>query len=124
MALRAGAELFNMEFMQQGLATTWPCQAMVMLYEMPEPYRLFNRDGKSFVKHYLRSGITLEEVSKCKALHWPVSCRDAAIHLDRAIHGQALAGRATAHDGLQLDLSSARRASISKARRRRIPSSV
>ena len=109
MALRAGAELFNMEFMQQGLATTWPCQAMVMLYEMPEPYRLFNRDGKSFVQHYLPSGVTLDEVSQRKALHWPVSCRDAAIHLDRAIHGEALAGRAGLHDGVQLDLSSARR---------------
>jgi L-aspartate oxidase len=110
MALRAGAELFNMEFMQQGIATTWPCQAMVMLYEMPEPYRLFNREGKSFVQDYLPAGVTLEEVSKCKAWHWPVSCRDQAIHLDRAIHGEALAGRATAHDGVFLDLSAARRA--------------
>jgi succinate dehydrogenase/fumarate reductase flavoprotein subunit len=109
MVLRAGGELFNMEFMQQGLATTWPCQAMVMLYEMPEPYRLFNRDGKSFVQRYLPSGVTLEEVSRCKAQHWPVSCRDHAIHLDRAIHGEALAGHATAHDAVQLDLSSARR---------------
>jgi fumarate reductase (CoM/CoB) subunit A len=110
MVLRAGGELFNMEFMQQGIATTWPCQAMVMLYEMPEPYRLFNREGKSFVQHYLPAGVTLEEVSSRKALHWPVSCRDHAIHLDRAIHGEALAGRATAHDGVYLDLSSARRA--------------
>ncbi|WP_437656381.1 FAD-binding protein [Sorangium sp. So ce1182] len=109
MALRAGAELFNMEFMQQGIATTWPCQAMVMLYEMPEPYRLFNRDGKSFVQNYLPEGVTLDEVSRCKAMHWPVSCRDKAIHLDRAIHGEALAGRATANDGVYLDLSSARR---------------
>jgi L-aspartate oxidase len=109
MALRAGAELFNMEFMQQGLATTWPCQAMVMLYEMPEPYRLFNRDGKSFVHSYLPAGVTLEDVSKQKASHWPVSCRDHAIHLDRAIHGEALAGRATLRDGVYLDLSSARR---------------
>jgi fumarate reductase (CoM/CoB) subunit A len=109
MVLRAGGELFNMEFMQQGLATTWPCQAMVMLYEMPEPYRLFNREGKSFVQHYLPAGISLEEVSKRKAQHWPVSCRDQAIHLDRAIHGEALAGRATANDAVQLDLSSARR---------------
>ncbi|MFP5288759.1 MAG: FAD-binding protein, partial [Thermoanaerobaculia bacterium] len=109
MALRAGAELFNMEFMQQGIATTWPCQAMVMLYEMPEPYRLFNRDGKSFVQDYLPEGVTLEEVSRRKAMHWPVSCRDQAIHLDRAIHGEALAGRATASDGVFLDLSSARR---------------
>jgi L-aspartate oxidase len=109
MVLRAGGELFNMEFMQQGLATTWPCQAMVMLYEMPEPYRLFNRDGKSFVQRYLPAGVTLEEVSQNKALHWPVSCRDHAIHLDRAIHGEALAGRGTEHDAVQLDLSSARR---------------
>ncbi len=109
MALRAGAELFNMEFMQQGIATTWPCQAMVMLYEMPEPYRLFNRHGKSFVHDYLPEGVTIEEVSKHKAWHWPVSCRDHAIHLDRAIHGEALAGRATPHDGVFLDLSRARR---------------
>jgi len=109
MALRAGAELFNMEFMQQGLATTWPVQAMVMLYEMPEPYRLFNRHGKAFVQDYLPKGMTLEEVSRLKAFHWPVSCRDAAIHLDRAIHGEALTGRATEHDGVFLDLSRAER---------------
>ena len=109
MALRAGARLFNMEFMQQGLATTWPCQAMVMLYEMPEPYRMFNRHGKSFIQGYLPEGITLEEVSKRKAFHWPVSCRDAALHLDRAIHGEVLAGRGTENDAVYLDLSSARR---------------
>jgi fumarate reductase (CoM/CoB) subunit A len=109
MALRAGAELFNMEFMQQGLATTWPAQAMVMLYEMPEPYRMFNRNGKSFIEDYLPTGLTLEEVSKLKAYHWPVSCRDAAIHLDRAIHGEALEGRASDHDAVFLDLSGAKR---------------
>ncbi|MFO0722450.1 MAG: FAD-binding protein [Myxococcota bacterium] len=109
MALRAGAELFNMEFIQQGIATTWPVQAMVMLYEMPEPYRMFNRHGKGFIEQYLPSGVSLEEVSKLKAYHWPVSSRDAAIHLDVAIHGEALAGRATDHDAIFLDLSRARR---------------
>jgi len=109
MALRAGAALFNMEFMQQGLATTWPTQAMVMLYEMAEPYRILNAHGKTFIEEYLPSGVTLEDVSRLKAFHWPVSCRDAAVHLDRAIKGEVLAGRATAHDGVFLDLSRAQR---------------
>src|SRR5262249_53623173 len=82
---------------------------MVMLYEMPEPYRMFNRFGKSFIQGYLPSGVTLEEVSRCKAIHWPVSCRDAAIHLDRAVHGEALAGRGSDNDAIFLDLSSTRR---------------
>jgi L-aspartate oxidase len=109
MALRAGAELFNMEFMQQGLATTWPTQAMVMLYEMDKPYRLLNAEGKYFLRQYLPEGVSVEEVSRLKALHWPVSCRDAAIHLDRAIKGEVLKGNATAHNGVFLDLSDAKR---------------
>ena len=109
MALRAGAELFNMEFMQQGLASTWPAQAMVMLYDMDKPYRLVNAHGKAFVQDYLPAGVSLEEVSKAKAIHWPVSSRDNTIHLDRAIKGEVLKGNATAHDGVFLDLSEAKR---------------
>ncbi|MEX1367076.1 MAG: FAD-binding protein [Nannocystaceae bacterium] len=109
MALRAGAALFNMEFMQQGLATTWPTQCMVMLYEMEEPYRLVNRHGKAFIADYLPEGMDLLEVSKLKAFHWPVSCRDGAIHLDRAIHGEVLAGRGTENDAVYLDLAGTQR---------------
>jgi len=108
-ALRAGADLFNMEFMQQGLATTWPTQAMVMLYDMEQPYRLLNANGKAFLRDYLPSGVTLEDVSHQKASHWPVSCRDHALHLDRAIKGEVLAGRGTKNDAVLLDLSGARR---------------
>jgi fumarate reductase (CoM/CoB) subunit A len=108
-ALRAGADLFNMEFMQQGLATTWPSQAMVMLYDMKEPYRLLNADGKAFLSRYLPDGITLEDVSRQKAMHWPVSCRDHALHLDRAIKSEVLAGHGTKNDAVLLDLSNSRR---------------
>ncbi|MEM7160410.1 MAG: FAD-binding protein [Myxococcota bacterium] len=109
MALRAGASLFNMEFMQQGLATTWPTQCMVMLYEMEEPYRLLNAHGKAFIADYLPEGMEVLEASKLKAFHWPVSCRDGAIHLDRAIHGEVLAGRGTPNDAVFLDLAGTQR---------------
>jgi fumarate reductase (CoM/CoB) subunit A len=109
MALRAGAQLFNMEFMQQGLATTWPTQAMVMLYEMEDPYRLYDKNGKSFVDEFLPDGVSLKDVSDLKAAHWPVTSRDHAIHLDRAIHQMVIQGRATEHDGVLLDLSSSER---------------
>jgi fumarate reductase (CoM/CoB) subunit A len=108
-ALRAGAELFNMEFMQQGLATTWPAQAMIMLYEMDRPYRLLNANGKAFLDSYLPDGVSVEEVSRAKAVHWPVSCRDVSIHLDRAIKGEVLKGTATEADGVFLDLSESNR---------------
>lgn len=109
MALRAGAPLFNMEFMQQGLATTYPQQVMVMLYEMAEPYRLLDRHGRFFAERYLPPGVDLLEACRLKADHWPVTCRDAALHLDRAIKGEALAGNATDSGGVFLDLAHARR---------------
>ena len=109
MAMRAGADLFNMEFMQQGLATVWPNQAIIMLYEMPEPYRLVNAKGRFFLEDYLPSGVSLKEVSDLKAMHWPVTCRDAAIHLDRAIKLETLKGGATAEHGIFLDVAAAER---------------
>lgn len=109
MALRAGAELFNMEFMQQGLATTWPRQGIVMLYAMKQPYRLLNRHGQAFLQRYLPGGVGIQEVCDLKAGHWPVSCRDHSIHLDRAIKAEAMAGRGTEHDAVFLDLSQAER---------------
>ncbi|MEM8547167.1 MAG: FAD-binding protein [Pseudomonadota bacterium] len=109
MAARAGADLFNMEFMQQGIATTWPQQAIVMLYEMEEPYRLLNKHGKAFLQDYYPDAQSMAEGCDLKAAHWPVSCRDASFHIDRAIKAEALAGRATENDAVFLDLSHATR---------------
>jgi L-aspartate oxidase len=109
MALRAGAELFNMEYMQQGLATTWPQQAIVMLYEMEQPYRLLNSNGEAFLKNYYSDADAMAEGCRLKAAHWPVSCRDESLHIDRAIKLEVLAGRGTDNDAVYLDLALARR---------------
>lgn len=109
MAMRAGADVFNIEFMQQGLATTWPQQAIVMLYEMEEPYRLLNSNGEAFLKNYYVDEDAIQEACRIKAAHWPVSCRDSSFHIDRAIKTEVLEGRGTAHEAVYLDLSNARR---------------
>lgn len=109
MALRSGAELYNMEFMQQGLATTWPGQGIVMLYEMQEPYRLLNQHGKAFLADYLPAGVSVDEVCTQKSSHWPVSCRDHSIHLDRAIKSEGMKGTGPGHSPVFLDMSRAER---------------
>lgn len=112
MALRAGAELTNMEFMQQGLATTWPAQGIVMLYEMSEPYRLLNSNGKAFLQNYLPEGVDVNDVCQLKSTHWPVSSRDVSIHLDRAIKAEAFNHSSDTpqhHSPVFLDMSQAKR---------------
>lgn len=109
MAIRGGAEVFNMEFMQQGLATTWPAQGIVMLYEMEEPYRLLNTRGEAFLKNYYQDADSMAEGCHMKASHWPVSCRDLSLHIDRAIKAEVLEGRGTENDAVFLDLAHARR---------------
>jgi hypothetical protein len=51
----------------------------------------------------LPEGVALEEVSRHKASHWSASCRGHALHLDRAIKGEVLAGRGTKTDAILLD---------------------
>lgn len=109
MALRAGATLYNMEFMQQGLATTWPHQGIVMLYEMQEPYRLLNHEGKAFLKDYLPDNVSVEEVCRQKSSHWPISCRDHSIHLDKAIKAESTRGPDGRLRPIFLDMSRAER---------------
>src|SRR5256886_16599598 len=98
-----------MNLRKKAPAPPGPPGRWVRMNEWEEPYRILNAHGKTFIERYLPAGVSVEEVSRLKAFHWPVSCRDAALHLDRAIKGEVLAGRATAHDGVFLDLSRAER---------------
>ena len=107
MALRAGAELLQHGVHAAGagddLAVPGDGHAVRDARALPDVQPL----REIVHQRYLPDGVSLQDVSKSKALHWPVSCRDAAIHLDRAIHGEALAGQG---DRQRRDLRSISRA--------------
>jgi succinate dehydrogenase/fumarate reductase flavoprotein subunit len=76
---------------------------------MEEPYRLLNARGEAFLKNYYPDAEAVAEGCRAKASHWPVSCRDASFHIDRAIKTEVLEGRGTENDAVYLDLAHARR---------------
>ncbi|MBN1401744.1 MAG: FAD-binding protein, partial [Anaerolineae bacterium] len=106
MALRAGAELTNMEYVQ------------FMLGMLPSEHRLQvpgdfwalypqvrNRLGQDVLADYLPPGVTRQEAMWARTLHAPFSCRDASGWLDIAIFTEVREGRGTPQGALWVDFS-------------------
>ncbi|MEO0576887.1 MAG: FAD-binding protein, partial [Pseudomonadota bacterium] len=74
-----------------------------------QPYRLLNSRGEAVLKNYYPDAESMAEGCRLKAAHWPVSCRDASLHIDRAIKAEVMAGRGTENDAVYLDLANATR---------------
>jgi succinate dehydrogenase/fumarate reductase flavoprotein subunit len=105
MALRAGAELTNMEFGQYMLHAVppFPVQCPGSFWALYPVLR--NRHGEDALSPYLPPGISREQAMWERTLHYPFSCRDASGWLDVAIASEVRAGRGSDRGTLYLDFS-------------------
>ena len=94
MALRAGAKLVNLEFMQFMIRSLDGGPVLWML--CPE---VCNPQGESVLGRYLPSGLTPEEACEARTLHYPFSTRDASRWIDIAICSDAQCSRVEGQDG-------------------------
>jgi L-aspartate oxidase len=104
MALRAGASLINMEFMQIFLMTVYPTQNLFHAWSKEVLRDIRNRSGRIFLPDYLPEGIGIETCIEENIRHAPFSTRDpSSRYLSIAIVKEILAGRGTEHGGVFLD---------------------
>ena len=121
MALRAGAELTNMEFTQYMLHPIQPFPVKAPgVYWALFP-KLKNRYGEDALATYLPPGVTREQVMHERTLHYPFSSRDSSKWLDIAFASEIRAGRGTAERGLILDFSEVNLSTFKPSRPQHMP---
>jgi succinate dehydrogenase/fumarate reductase flavoprotein subunit len=109
MALRAGAQLCNMEFGQYMLhaVPTLPGSGSTAVQCPGSFWALYptlrNRHGEDALAPYLPPGVDREQAMWARTLHYPFSCRDASGWLDVAIASEIRAGRGSEQGALYLD---------------------
>ena len=97
LALEAGAELVNMEFIQIGIASTktkFNCSGS-MMRAIP---RLVNSEGEEFLAKYFPAGTSAAEIANTvfkKGATWPVSYEHKTHIIDVALYKEWRAGRRT-----------------------------
>lgn len=106
MACRAGAMLSSMEFIQIGPGVVYPSMHFIIHSHMWRfSPRLRNRLGEEFLKNYVPSGVSIDEVISLKAMSFPFSVRTDARYVDIAMSKEILAGRGTDHGGIFFDIT-------------------
>ena len=105
MALRAGAELTNMEYIQYMVSPKG-----FTITDIPGMYwsvfpKMRNRQGEEVLSRYLPDGMTAKEAMRNRCMHMPYSMRDGSGWIDVAVTKEQNEGRNVPGGGLWLDFS-------------------
>ncbi len=105
LALRAGAELVNMEFIQIGPSIIHPFPfALSGVFWRLSP-RVTNRNGEEFLSQYMPPDADLNEALLLKAVSYPFTVRNISMWIDIAVYTEIAEGRGTDHHGVYMDVS-------------------
>lgn len=105
MALRAGADLINMEFMQGGPGLVYPVRGELESWVWALRPRLYNAQHEEFLQEYAGEAGSPAEVMEARAAHYPFSGTAISRYLDIAIKREVEAGRGTPRRGVYLDFT-------------------
>lgn len=96
MALRAGAELTNIEFYQAILGTTEPARVYFPQWFMAGSPPFYNANGHRFLPDYLPIGADPDQLVVERSFHGPFSSSQPSGWVDIAVYAEIQAGRGTA----------------------------
>lgn len=94
MALRVGARLVNLEFMQIMLGFVRPAFKTIYNEKTFFASRFYNSEGKEFLQTRLLEGVSLEDVLKERSRHGPFSSRTISKFVDIGIFDEINEGKA------------------------------
>jgi fumarate reductase (CoM/CoB) subunit A len=96
MALRAGAELTNLEYYQSILGTTQPARLFLPQWYLAGNPAFYNAQGRHFLPDYVPAAMHPDQLVVERSLHGPFSFSRPSGWVDIAIHSELQAGRGTA----------------------------
>lgn len=105
-ALRVGARLANMEFLQIGPCIVHPVRfALSGIFWRLSP-RVLNGRGEGFLATRVPAEVDLQEALHIKSYSFPYTVRNESFHVDIAIYQEITEGQAGPHGGVYMDLRS------------------
>ncbi len=111
-ALRAGARLANMEFIQIGPCISHPVKFALSGVFWRLNRRITNGAGDEFLPSATPQAIDLEAALHIKGHSFPFTVRNDSVYIDVAIFREIVAGRGGPHGGVLMDITPTPRAEI------------